>query len=937
MKTRTIALYLFISFCGPSAAVYAQQAVTSATLSGRVEDANGAAVAGAAIAAINLDQNRSSTAQSDSQGRFRFLYLPVGRYRLKIEAKGFYTLERDLTLTVGQALDAQLRLSVAGVAERLDIKPQATLIETVRTQAAETILPAEVNRLPLNGRNYLDLAALTPAVTRANPVANQRFAETSAVPGTQISVAGQRNINNGFVMDGLSANDDAADLPGTFFSQEVIREFQVITSGGIAEFGRASSGIINVVSQSGANEWRGRAYGFLRSRRMDARNPLSITPDPRDPSRLLKDPLTQTQYGATMGGPVARNRTFIFANFEQTRLNNSAVVTISPADVTAINGVLDQFGYAGPRISTGLTPTGYDTTNFFSRVNHHINSSNLLTARYSLYDIESFNARGVGGLNAASRGTALEDRDQTVAVSEVATISSRLANEARFQFTRSRLAAPPNDLVGPAISISGVANLGASTSSPTGRDIDLYEMVDNVTVERGAHSFKFGADFLYNRINIGFPGATQGAYTFSSLANFRAGRYAQFQQAFGDPAQFQSNPNFGVFAQDEWRLRPGLTVNAGLRYDVQWLPDPIETDANNVAPRVGLAWAPGDRKTVIRAGYGIYYERIPLRATSNALQRDGSKYRVAQFQFGQAGAPVFPNVAASFPAGFLPSVTTINPKIENAYTQQASLQIERELTASASLSVGYMRTRGLHLILSRNANVPRFPVSAGVPNQGRPNPNFANISRFEGSGDSYYNGLTVSLNRRFRRWAGARLSYTFSKAIDNTGNAFFFTPQDNFNLRDERGRGDNDQRHVLAVSGVLAAPETAGGGLWRRVIAGFQLSSIFRYGSALPFNILTGADRNNDTNVNDRPLGVGRNTGEGFDFAALDLRLSRRIRFTERIGLEVIAEGFNMFNRANFQLPNATFGTGGTPNANFGRPTAAADPRQIQFGLRLSF
>jgi hypothetical protein len=937
MKTRTIVLYLFISFCGPSAAAYAQQAVTSATLSGRVEDANGAAVAGAAIAAINLDQNRGSTAQSDSQGRFRFLSLPVGRYRLKIEAKGFYTLERDLTLTVGQALDAQLRLSVAGVAERLDIKPEATLIETVRTQVAETVLPAEVDRLPLNGRNYLDLAALTPAVTRANPVANQRFAETSAVPGTQISVAGQRNINNGFVMDGLSANDDAADLPGTFFSQEVIREFQVITSGGIAEFGRASSGIINVVSQSGANEWRGRAYGFLRSRRMDARNPLSITPDPRDPSRLLKDPLTQTQYGATMGGPVARNRTFIFANFEQTRLNNSAVVTISPADVTAINGVLDQFGYAGPRINTGLAPTGYDTTNFFSRLDHHINTSNLLTARYSLYDIESFNARGVGGLNAASRGTALEDRDQTVAVSEVATISSRLANEVRFQFTRSRLAAPPNDLVGPAISISGVANLGASTSSPTGRDIDLYEMVDNVTVERGAHSIKFGADFLYNRINITFPGATQGAYTFSSLANFRAGRYAQFQQAFGEPSQFQSNPNFGVFAQDEWRLRPGLTVNAGLRYDVQWLPDPIETDANNVAPRVGLAWAPGDRKTVIRAGYGIYYERIPLRATSNALQRDGSKYRVAQFQFGQAGAPVFPNVAASFPAGFLPSVTTIDPKIESAYTQQASLQIERELTASASLSVGYMRTRGLHLILSRNANVPRFPVSAGVPNQGRPNPNFANISRFEGSGDSYYNGLTVSLNRRFRRWAGARLSYTFSKAIDNTGNAFFFTPQDNFNLRDERGRGDNDQRHVLAVSGVLAAPETAGGGLWRRVIAGFQLSSIFRYGSALPFNILTGADRNNDTNVNDRPLGVGRNTGEGFDFAALDLRLSRRIRFTERMGLEVIVEGFNMFNRANFQLPNATFGTGGTPNANFGRPTAAADPRQIQFGLRLSF
>src|SRR5262245_29050924 len=937
MKTRSTVLSLFISICCLSATVHAQQAVTSATLSGRVEDANGAAVAGAVIAAINLDQNRSSAAQSDSQGRFRFLYLPVGRYRLKVEAKGFSTIERDLTLTVGQALDAQLRLSVAGVAERLDIKPEATLIETVRTQVAETVQPTEVDRLPLNGRNYLDLAALTPAVTRANPVANQRFAETSAVPGTQISVAGQRNINNGFIMDGLSANDDAADLPGTFFSQEVIREFQVVTSGGVAEFGRASSGIINIVSQSGANEWRGRVYGFLRSRRLDARNPLSITPDPRDPDKLLKDPLTQAQYGATMGGPVARERTFIFANFEQTRLNNSVVVTILPADAAAINGVLNNTGYAGPRINTGLAPAGYDTTNFFTRVDHHISAANLLTARYSLYDIESFNARGVGGLNAATRGTALEDRDQTIAVSDLATISSRAANEARFQFTRSRLAAPPNDLVGPAINISGVASLGMFTSSPTGRDIDLYELVDNVTVERGSHSLKFGGNFLYNSLNIAFPGVTQGAYTFSSLANFQAGRYAQFQQATGSPSQFQSNPNIGVFAQDEWRVRPSLTINAGVRYDVQWLPDPIETDANDIAPRVGLAWAPGDRKTVIRAGYGVYYERIPLRATSNALQRDGSKYRVAQFQFGQAGAPVFPGVAASFPAGFLPSVTTIDPKIGNAYAQQASLQIERELTASASLSVGYLRARGLHLILSRNVNVPRFPASAGAPNLGRPNPNFANISRYESSGDSYYNGLTVSLNRRFRRWAGARLSYTFSKAIDNTGNAFFFTPQDNFNMRDERGRGDNDQRHVLALSGVLAAPETTGGGLWRRVMGGFQLSAIFRYGSALPFNILTGADRNNDTSVNDRPVGVGRNTGVGFDFAALDLRLSRRIRFTERFGLEGIAEGFNMFNRANFQLPNATFGTGATPNPNFGRPTAAADPRQIQFGLRLSF
>ena len=938
MKIRRIvfSLFMFISIYGLSATIPPQQGVTSATLSGRVEDVNGAAVAGAAVVAINLDQNQSSTAQSDAQGRFRYLYLPIGHYRLKVEARGFTPLERELTMTVGQALDLQLKLSVAGVTERLDVRSEASAIETVRTQVSETVLPTEVNSLPLNGRNYLDLAALTPGVTRANPVANQRFAETSAVPGTQINIAGQRNINNGFVIDGLSANDDAADLPGTFFSQEVISEFQVITSGGIAEFGRSSAGIVNVVTQSGTNDWRGRAYGFLRNKRLDARNPLSTTPDPGAPGELLKDPLTQAQYGLSLGGPLKRGRTFLFSNFEQTHLHNAVALTILPADVSALNKALDQIKYAGPRVSAGLAPTGYNTTNFLARVDHRINSSNLLAARYSFYDVGGLNARGVGGLNAVSRGTALENRDQTVALGEVASLSGVTANEARFQFTRSRLAAPANDLVGPAVTISSVANLGTSTSSPTGRDLDLYEFVDNVTMLRDAHSLKFGADFLYNRVNITFPGALQGAYTFQSLANLQTGRYVTYQQAFGEPSLFQSNPNTGFFAQDEWRARPGLTINAGLRYDLQFLPDPIKTDRNNFAPRIGVAWAPRDRKTVIRASYGVYYDRIPLRATSNALQRDGAKYKVASFSFGQAGAPVFPNVATAFPTGFPPSVTTIDPNIENAYTQQASLQIERELSANTSLSVGYMSTRGLHIILSRNLNVPTLSAAdagrLGAPNLGRPNPNFGNISRYESSGDSYYNGMTVSLNRRFRKWAGLRLAYTLSKAIDNTGTAFFFTPQDNFNLRDDRGLSDNDQRHVLAVSGTLAAPETGHGGPWRRVIAGFQVSPIFRYGSALPFNIVTGNDRNNDSNANDRPAGVGRNTGKGFDFASFDLRLSRHIKFTERYGLEVIAEAFNMFNRANFQLPIAT-----SSNPRFGQPTAAADPRQIQFGLRLSF
>ncbi|HKP11223.1 MAG TPA: carboxypeptidase regulatory-like domain-containing protein, partial [Blastocatellia bacterium] len=791
-------LCLVSSFVREATPALAQQSVTAATLSGRVEDKDAAVIAGATVTATYIDRNQSWTARSDEQGRFRFAFLPLGKYHIKVEREGFAPSDQEVTLLVGQAIDLSIPLSVGQIMEVVTAADQETSVEVARTQVAGIVTPREVDRLPLNGRNYLDLALLIPGVSRTNTGSNQRFAETSAVPGTGLSIAGQRNLYNSFVVDGLSANDDAADLTGAYFSQEVIREFQVITSGGIAEFGRASGGVVNIVTQSGTRDWRGNLYGFLRNQRFDARNPLA--------SR--KDELTQAQYGLSLGGPLRRDRTFWFANFEQTRRNDELVVTIAPANVAAINRRLDLIGYSGPRLETGVVPSGFDTTNFFTRLDHRLNAKSQLAARYSLYDISAINSRTVGGLNAVSRGTALEDNDQTIALNNVTTASPVTLNEARFQYTRSRLSAPVNDAAGPAVNIAGVASFGTATSSPLARDIDLVETADTFTHLRGGHIIKAGGDWLYNRADILFPGALQGVYAFTSLANFLSGTYGSFQQAFGVPSQFQSNPNVGLFIQDGWSVRPGLTVNAGLRYDAQFLPDPIRTDANNFAPRFGIAYAPGDHRTVIRAGYGLYFDRVPLRATSNALQRDGSKYVVVQLAPGQAGAPVFPGVLAAQPANLVtkPNVTRIDPNIESSYSQQASLQVERQLTGSATLSVGYIHLRGLHLILSRNLNVPRFPASAGVANLGRPDPDFGNVSRYESSGDSYYDGLIVAFNQRATRWASFRVSYTLSKTIDNAGNFFFSAPQNNFDLRDDRGLSDNDQRHRLTVSGVLEAP-----------------------------------------------------------------------------------------------------------------------------------
>jgi hypothetical protein len=877
-----------------------QQGVNSASVSGRVEDPTGASVAAAQVTMTNVDRNQSFRVTTNEDGRFRFLFLPVGSYELRVERSGFSPVTARLTLSIGQALEIPFQIHVAGLEQEIIVEAELPAVELNRTQVSETIVPAEIAALPLNGRNYLDLALLIPAVSKTNTGNNERFAETSAVPGTGISVAGQRNLNNGFIVDGLSANDDAADLAGTFFSQEVIREFQVITSGGIAEFGRASGGVVNIVTQSGTNDWHGKLYGFFRNHRLDARHPFALT----------KSSLTQAQYGATVAGPLKRDRTFLFSNFEREDLNRSGFITISPANASALG------------LATGAYPTGDNRTSLFGRVDFNAGERHQMAARYSMYDIFSPNARGVGGLNAETRGTRVDNRDHTFAVNDTWSLSGGAVNQVRVQYTRGRFEAPGNDLTGPAVNIAGVANFGASTTSPTARDIDLFEIVNNYSVQSNLHFLKAGVDVLYNRVNIVFPGSLFGSYSFSSLPNFFTGNYTTYTQAFGTVDWFQTNPNLGWFIQDEWKPRRDLTINAGLRHDVSWLAAGIQTQGRNFSPRLGIAWTPGDSKTVVRASFGQYFDRIPLRAVANALRGAGTGYKTVSLQRAQAGAPQFPNKLAAFPAGVLFNLATIDPNIKNAYTIQANVQVERELTPNLSASAGYLHVRGAHIIMQRNLNAPTATAAQDPVNLGRPNPNFGNITQYSGQGDAYYDGLTVSVqNRRSTRFM-ARLSYTYSKTIDNTGNAFFSSPQDNFNLRNNRGLSDNDQRHRLTASGQVS-------------LAGWRFSPIFIYGSPYPFNVLTGGQTIQTTAA--RPVGVGRNTGRGFNSAVLDLRISRQFVSHEPIQVELIAESFNVLNRTNLQFPNNVFGTGTVPLPAFGRATNASDPRQIQLGLRISY
>jgi outer membrane receptor protein involved in Fe transport len=890
--------------CAPRLAA---QSPASASVSGSVLSPDGRPVAGAGATITNLERNQPQTAVTDHQGRFRFPVLPVGDYELAVTSEGFATWQQKIRLTVGAAVDMPVTLNVATQAEAITVFAEAPLIETARVPVASNITPEEVHNLPLNGRNYLDLALLAPGVSRTNTGANQRFAETSAVPGTGISVSTQRNLANSFIVDGLSANDDAAELAGTFFSQEVIREFSVVRAGGVAELGRSSAGVINIVTYSGTNALR----GALSHRKL---------------------PLDQQQYGGTLGGALIKDKTFFFTNLEQMRQRAGSLVTISAASVAAIDAKLDQVGYKGPRIATGPVDTSLDTTNVFARIDHALSAADQLTLRLNTYDVKSDNARSVGGLNAVSRGTSLENHDRTFAMSNVWAVSSDAISETRAQVTRSRLEAPPNDFTGPAITISGIASLGTATSSPTGRDIDLYELVQSGTWLRGNHSLKAGVAALRNRVRIEFPGALQGVYSFSSLANFQAGRYSSFQQAFGNLTTQQTNDNLGAFVQDEWRAGTRLTVNAGLRYDLQRISSLVHTDSDNVSPRLGAAWdVRGNGRSVLRAAAGLYYAPIPLRAVSNALQRDGVNYRVAQVGPNAPGAPVFPNVFTSFPTGVLTNVTTIDPDIQSSSSEQGALQYEQQIGTGMSASIAYEHLRGHDIIMSRNLNAPTT-ADQTVPNLGRPDPRFANNGQFQSIGDSWYDGLTLALTQRRASWGSYRLSYTFSKGLDTSGNFFFSQPQNTNDVAAERGLSDNDQRHRLSLSGTLATMPAASDTLFHRLAGGWQFSYVFTYTSALPFNVQLPNDRNGDTNFNDRPAGVGRNTGKGFDYQSLDLRLSRTFTLVRGVSVETILDAFNVLNRANYQVPNNIFGS-----PTFGRPTAANDPRQLQLGVRLLF
>jgi Carboxypeptidase regulatory-like domain/TonB dependent receptor-like, beta-barrel len=918
---------------------FAQETVHYASVSGRVTDPQGAVVPGAQVTARQTETNITREAVTDKDGRFRFPYLRVGPYELKVRQPGFAEATRHLTLTVGGAFDVPIALALETLETSVTVAADATMIEAARSQIAGTISTGEIRSVPLNGRNFLDIALLVPGVSPTNVGGTQLFAETSAVPGSGLSIGSQRNFSNNFIVDGLSANDDAAGLAGMPYGVDAVDQFQVVTSGGQAELGRALGGYVNVVTKSGTNALRGEGYGFFRDDALNAPNALSGT----------TLPMTQKQYGASLGGPVVRDRTFFFANGEQRLLDQTGLTTITPGNVAAVNARLAATGYPGTPMVTGVYPNPVHSVNLIGKVDHQFNGRDHLSVRYSLYDVHADNSRGAGALNAPSASAGLDNHDQSIAFSNTLTISPRTLNETRAQFAHGDLLALPSDPVGPAVSIAGVASFGTSSGSPTGRLNRTYQVVDNLSHQAGAHALRAGADFLYNDTRITYPRSVRGAYTFSSLANFLAGQYnnAGFTQTFGEQVVTQTNANVGVYVQDEWKAGSALTLNMGLRYDLQLL-ETIDTDTNNISPRVGFAWTPS-QNLVVRGSAGLFYDRVPLRALANALLSAGNTTALANLrQIGvslsptQAGAPVFPNILdAVVPSVTLVNLTTMDRGMANAYSGQAAIEIERQLGVSRMISAGFQYVRGQNLIAQVNQNVPTC-VASGTNNGCRPNPNYANNNQYSPAAESNYHGLHVSFVQRPSRWGYYRVSYTLSQSMNDVGENFFSSPIDPTDLSKDWGRSDDDQRHRFVLAGGLHSSMAPARTAWEHLLHGFQVSGMLQAYSALPFNITSGVTTIQGTAG--RPIVDGqfieRNAGESTPFFSLGLRISRTFNIGDRARLEALVEAFNLTDHVNVVTRNTNFGPGAYPTnplSSFGQVTAVGDPRSWQLGLRIRF
>ncbi len=971
-------IFLFaVNFSIPSSA-FAQSQANAGTIEGTVTDATGQLVRNAHVALVNTGTNQTRSLTTDAEGRFNGLLLPLGGYKITVESPGFGSLVREgLDLAVGQTITLTLQLSLSQLQQTIDVKEEAPIIETSQVEQSSYLDQKSVRDLPNNGRNFLSLVPLTPGV-----------AIVQGPDGNEISINGNKGINNNVSIDGADDNNPffgeqrGGQRPAFTVSLDAIKEFQVVSADAPAEFGRSSGGFINVVTRSGANDIHGTAHEFQKWTGRTSR--LS------DGTRLSG--FSQEQFGGTLGGAFIKNKLFYFAaydqqQFTQTKQNNP--LRIDPALVNFFASALGD-----PNENAPITRTNNAIASLGKIEN------NVFTARYNYSHSDQQN--GTFDVQQWGRSANADEIDFSNSVSlQLNTIlTPSTINELRFQWAREdrpRLYTGPHlpgqtrPFPDTGIDFVGQYRFGEPFFIPT-LDHDTREQInDNLSLVRGSHNFKIGAELNRTSTTQVFVGFANGRYIFDSESGFmnyvkngprfvecadgstsNAGTCAGGPQNITGPliffAQFagvnglsvqqagaQTLPQWepALFAQDRWQIRHNLTLSYGLRWEAQVEPTPL-TPANKVffapfigkpgfpstgnipssmkefQPRFGLTWDPtGKGKTVLRLSGGIFNARTPglnfadIRTTNGSIGQDLS-YTSSSLANGLTP----PSYTQLFPTSNLgtpdhPQIYVASKDFTNPRDYQWSFTAEQALTSSLKISTAFTWVKGVHNSRFVNRNDPALgsPWTTGLGADGLNGIDGSaggGLTTLESSAKSLYRGLTIALTKQFSRRFQFQMNYQLSETLaddDDERDPFTYRYASVTNFQPDYGFSDQDQRHRFNAFGLYQAP-------W-----GIEFSPVVSFHTPEPVSV--------DQRVLSNGYIVRRNTLWKDDtFFAIDFRVDKNFRLSERFTLQAIVDVFNLTNRKNLLFPstgNLLFNFDGTVQSGLG------DPRQEQLGLRLVF
>lgn len=986
MHAKLIRLVFALLLASMPLCVFGQS--SNGSISGVVTDDTGAVLPGVTVTATNAATGTARSTVTNPQGQYAIALLPPATYTVTAELSGFQPLKLgNITVNVGTDVALNLKMKV-GASETLTVTAAAPLVETTRSQVSSVVNEKSIENLPTNGRNFIDFVLTTPGVVKDTRLGD-------------ISFAGQRGTLNSLVIDG--ANNDntffgqALGRTGSGrapyqFSQDAVKEFQVNSSSYSAEYGRAAGAVINVVTKSGTNEFHGSAFDFYRDKDLNANNYIN------EINKRPKSPYHFDQYGASLGGPIVKDKHFFFANADLQRNSIDNIVILGVPTGGYSTDAASQAALAHINDVAGTYPKEQNQDVYLLKTDSELVKNNHLSLRYNKQKFTGVNFENGNSSNSVQHtGNSLVNTD-TFSANDSQIFSGSFFNEVRGQYAKDSEpgfanSADPEARVFEKGTL--VLNFGRNTFSPRETTIRRRQIADTATYVFSNHTVKGGVDINRDRILNYFPGNFFGSYTFNSLADYTNGKVASFTQAFPGPGTSgpTTNPDmteYALFAQDEWHVRPTLTVNAGLRYDIQDVAQPsvqnpdaqllaagldtsrIPKDHNNFGPRLGFAWTPeSNNRLVVRGGYGIFYGRVPSIIVGTAHSNNGINVQTITFNAPNDPLPTYPNIFTSIPTGAKipkPTIFVFDKNFQSPKTQQASLGVERGLGDDYSFGVTYQYVKGDDLTRSIDLNVGSYTLETANLSDGgtvqykkyssvRPFTNFSRVIAFQSSAHSRYNGVTFDLQKRFSNNWQARLAYTFSQVKDDRPDATAVVPgtddakyiQDPQDIRGDWAYGDNDVRHRIVLSGVWSLDSYAANiksSVAHAIFGGWSISGIASYQTGQPYSAVlsNSVDLNNDGNArNDRVPGYGRNTFRLPNIFEISPRVTKDINLFYGTRLQLIAEAFNVFNFSNVNsVRNGLYAYTAATNTltlqtNFRQPLTSNGERIVQLAAKITF